>query len=298
MRKLILVMLTVAAFFPALGQELVEATALDEARIMAKAYNDRNFALYADYMVPAQYGGKDDDIAKFALAIAKYSSTLGHLTILRLVNLLSVRGTHQALFDVTVNEKPAFIVGISTDNGRHWQFSQTLSKDSNFNLVLRIIPSFDLSFATSMDPRFGHRISLEVGQRMPSVAFVDMKRKIVAVPKNRIIVLNFWSITCEPCIVEMPQLNKLVEEMVGKDVAFIAPAFYSSPEQLHNFQKSHEFNYQWVTVKDPDNYDIIVFPTHVVIDRNQSIIFKVEGANPENLANLKKFIELAKTSKF
>ena len=40
--------------------------------------------------------------------------------------------------------------------------------------------------------------------------------------KDKIIVLNFWFVQCEPCVREIPELNNLVEKYKDKDVVFIA----------------------------------------------------------------------------
>jgi len=85
-------------------------------------------------------------------------------------------------------------------------------------------------------------------------------------------VLNFWSISCGPCIAKMPELNKLVSKMKGKDVAFIAPAVYSPREVLiNNFLPKHPFDFRVVPI-DIDDYSISMLPTFVIIDKNLKVV--------------------------
>lgn len=92
--------------------------------------------------------------------------------------------------------------------------------------------------------------------------------------KRKIVVINFWFTACKPCILEMPQLNKLVAD--NKDsVIFLAPA----PEndvQIKKFLKKYMFDYNII----PASLDYITalsvehFPTHLVVDK-QGIIRQV-----------------------
>jgi len=86
--------------------------------------------------------------------------------------------------------------------------------------------------------------------------------------KGKIVVMNFWFTACKPCILEMPHLNKLVEENKNKAVVFIAPA----PEnemQIQKFLKKYAFDYNII----PSSLDYITelsienFPTHLIIDK-------------------------------
>jgi len=111
---------------------------------------------------------------------------------------------------------------------------------------------------------------------------------------GKIMVFNFWSVTCGPCIKEMPQLNELVEKMKGKDVVFIAPAFYSPKDYLvEKFLPKHPFAYNIVEITNPDDYNIFEFPTHIVTDKNHKIIYKDASGSPDNIKELNKVIENA-----
>jgi hypothetical protein len=70
----------------------------------------------------------------------------------------------------------------------------------------------------------------------------------------------------------MPELNKLVAKMRGKDVVFIAPAVLSPKDVLiNNFLPKHPFDFRVVPI-DIDDYSVSVFPTLVIIDRNLKVV--------------------------
>lgn len=86
--------------------------------------------------------------------------------------------------------------------------------------------------------------------------------------KGKVIVINFWFTACKPCILEMPHLNKLVEENKNNPVVFIAPA----PEdkaRIKKFLAKYSFDYyiipsslEYITSLKVEN-----FPTHLIIDK-------------------------------
>jgi peroxiredoxin len=46
----------------------------------------------------------------------------------------------------------------------------------------------------------------------------------LATLRGKVVVLNFWYVSCGPCRVKIPGLNQLVSEFQGKGVVFIALA--------------------------------------------------------------------------
>jgi thiol-disulfide isomerase/thioredoxin len=101
--------------------------------------------------------------------------------------------------------------------------------------------------------------------------------------KGKIVVMNFWFTACKPCILEMPHLNKLVEENKNNPVVFIAPAPEEVP-QIRRFLKKYSFDYNIIPASLGYITDLNVesFPTHLVIDR-KGIIRKVFIGYADNI---------------
>ncbi len=122
-----------------------------------------------------------------------------------------------------------------------------------------------------------------------SVSLTDFKGKVVLV--------DVWATWCGPCKQEIPALQKLEEEMAGKDVVFIS---YSIDEM-----KDHD---KWVKMvadmklggvqimgpaawKSPicTNYKIVGIPRFMVFNKNGQIV-TIDSPRPSN-PDLKKLLE-------
>jgi thiol-disulfide isomerase/thioredoxin len=92
--------------------------------------------------------------------------------------------------------------------------------------------------------------------------------------KGQVVVLNFWSTGCGPCIEEMPQLNKLVKHYAGKKVTFISLAS-NNAAALKKFFVSHPFEFTTIPSAEKIQLDIFklpgVIPYTIVIDQNYTI---------------------------
>jgi thiol-disulfide isomerase/thioredoxin len=86
--------------------------------------------------------------------------------------------------------------------------------------------------------------------------------------KGKIIIINFWFTACNPCIQEMPHLNKLVAENKDSFVLFIAPA-PENETQVKKFLKKYAFDYNIIpsSTEFISAMDIKNFPTHLVVDK-------------------------------
>jgi peroxiredoxin len=134
------------------------------------------------------------------------------------------------------------------------------------------------------------------GDKKPAPGFevktLDGETQRLADLKGKVVVLNFWYIGCSPCRVEIPGLNKLVAEFSGQDVVFIAFAL-DKPEELRNFLKDVPFNYRIVAEASTIRslFDVSVFPTHVLINKQGKIEFTLVGGSPDRDAELRPLIK-------
>jgi thiol-disulfide isomerase/thioredoxin len=100
---------------------------------------------------------------------------------------------------------------------------------------------------------------------------------------GKIVVVNFWFVSCMPCLMEMPDLNEVVEKYKGQDVVFIAPTFDNQATIGKLFADgSRSFAYRIIPeyMELINQYGIKSFPTHMIIDRNGIIVEAFSGAMP------------------
>jgi len=110
--------------------------------------------------------------------------------------------------------------------------------------------------------------------------------------KGKVIIMNYWFSACRPCVMEMPELNKLVEKYKGKDVVFLGLTYHVKPN-IKRFLQSFQFDYNLIPEAQIEihNYHVQAYPTHIVIDQDGYIVLREEGLNYDTVDILDKTIE-------
>jgi peroxiredoxin len=134
-----------------------------------------------------------------------------------------------------------------------------------------------------------------IGSRAPDFTVQDSDRTVALHDLHgKIIVLNFWTSWCEPCIVEMPSLVQLQKQMAPK-VAVLGVSTDEDERAYHNFLR--KYNIDFLTVRDPnrksaDLYGTTGQPETFIIDTHGVLRRKFIGAvnwtSPEIVEYLQK----------
>ena len=108
-------------------------------------------------------------------------------------------------------------------------------------------------------------------------------------------VVNYWSKTCAPCRVEIPEFNYLSEALApfGITVLGVNSDDHERDETL-KIAKRMEINFPTLTRAEVEMLDIAppaVLPTSYILAPDNSIVAKLEGAQ-DRVAILKKLAEL------
>lgn len=293
MRKIFLVTAMLLFFGNLWAQNSTGESAFSKANQLITFYNNKDFLNYVNCLLPQTYGNDPANKQTFADLLSNMTKKdTNKIRITKVLKTSSINGQYQALILNQFHNQDSYIFGISDDKGKNWFFTNTYSNQVQFDQIIEAIPTIDTAFSKFLDPRFGKRITYNKGQSIASFSYIDINGNSLSsdLLKGKVIVLNFWSITCGPCIMEIPELNKLVERMKDKEVVFIAPAIYTSIEFLKNsFLLKHPFNYQIVLVDNTD-YSVTSFPTHIIIDKDLKVVDQLKGYSPENIKNLEQLI--------
>jgi peroxiredoxin len=134
------------------------------------------------------------------------------------------------------------------------------------------------------------------GKKPPFFGLPDMTGNWwdLANQSGKIVLLKFWFTNCTPCIEEMPELNKLVEEFKGNpEVVFIAPAV-DEKDKTEAFLKKRTFNYTVLpeAYDLTDTYAVQGYPTHVVIGKDGKVAKVITGQNSQIFRTLRGIIRL------
>jgi hypothetical protein len=73
----------------------------------------------------------------------------------------------------------------------------------------------------------------------------------------KLIYLNMWFKGCKPCILNIPNQNKLVKQFEGRGVRIINLNVSESQEQLNAFLEKHEFLGEHYIISKGENYPLL-----------------------------------------
>lgn len=127
------------------------------------------------------------------------------------------------------------------------------------------------------------------------------KSEIAELAAGEIAVINVWATWCGPCIREIPEMNKIVEEYEGQNVRFLA--FSDEPMSTFNaFQKKRpdfEFAYE-ISFGNQKAINLLkslekqrggsAIPIHILIDKEGQVVDVFIGASSANIQKIKRFL--------
>ncbi len=98
--------------------------------------------------------------------------------------------------------------------------------------------------------------------------------------KGKVVVINFFTFFCGPCRDEMPDLNKINNELKGRGLQTLGIALSSDPTQIRFLVKQLGLEYPVLIGNDKvsDAYgSISVVPTTVIVDKQGNVAQRIEG---------------------
>jgi peroxiredoxin len=121
------------------------------------------------------------------------------------------------------------------------------------------------------------------GRIAPDFVLSDLEggRFYLNAQKGKVILLNFWSIHCVPCLQEMPLLQKLQEDYANKDAAIIG--ICTDPGEagyIDSFLKGLGVTYPVLMdteYKVASLYNIHALPATYIIDQQGMIQYNTTG---------------------
>lgn len=96
--------------------------------------------------------------------------------------------------------------------------------------------------------------------------------------RGKVVVLNFFTFTCEPCKKEMPYLRQIDQEFKSQGFQMIGIGLSSTPEQLRSLAQQLGLDYPILLGTDEVSkaYGKVEFvPTSFIIDRQGNIAQKI-----------------------
>lgn len=145
-------------------------------------------------------------------------------------------------------------------------------------------------------------VHLKKGEEMivnclfPNDTFTTVKNKHTSLKdfKGKILVINFWSIHCAPCINEIPSFHALTKKY-NKDLAVLAFTL-DSKEEISNYLQKHEFNVEVIADAKlfVQKYSLgSGLPFSILVDKTGKIIYVKSGGETDPEKRLDLYNELS-----
>ena len=176
------------------------------------------------------------------------------------------------------------------------EMSHDISVESVSNVILNKINIKDFKASDYFQPDYkivaylsGNREREEnnlVGKKAPDWTLMDTNNKTHSLTglKSKVIMIQFTSVSCGPCRVSIPFLNKLTSEYKKEDFDFVAiECTANNLRALQFYQNKSAINYTFLkSVKAAlKDYDITSFPVFFILDKDHVIKNVFNGYSEE-----------------
>ncbi|HEV2458763.1 MAG TPA: TlpA disulfide reductase family protein [Ktedonobacterales bacterium] len=121
-----------------------------------------------------------------------------------------------------------------------------------------------------------------VGHYAPEVTLLDLRDGQVKLSslRGKVVVLNFWYAACEPCVTEMPALQRVYEQEAARGLVVVGIDTSDDARTASDF--IHRLGVTYPIWRDLGEravvtYQVVDTPTSFIIDRNGVIRYKQVG---------------------
>jgi peroxiredoxin len=127
----------------------------------------------------------------------------------------------------------------------------------------------------------------EKGAQAMNFSLADTAGNMVSLSQmqGKVVVVNFFTIWCQPCRHEMPDLNAIYKENKDKGLSLVGICLGADPNQLKVLVKQLNLDYPVLVGTDQVNKDygeIVGVPTTFIIDKQGKIVDKIVGARSKD----------------
>jgi thiol-disulfide isomerase/thioredoxin len=159
------------------------------------------------------------------------------------------------------------------------------------------LPSGDMKEVKALSRWDATKIRKQLGgKEAPELEAKDITGKPVALAafKGKVVLLDFWTTWCPPCRADAPSLDKLYRKYRDRDLMIVGVSVSEERAIVEKFLKEHPHDFPVVLTSEnemPRPYQIGVFPTYIVIERDGTVVSAAEG--DQGFGELRKMLKKA-----
>lgn len=115
--------------------------------------------------------------------------------------------------------------------------------------------------------------------------------------RGKVVLIDFWSTICDPCLKEMPELVKLYQERKDKGFTVLAIATDDSNTSANVSRVAKERNMVFPVLLDSDSAVLNQYnpegrlPFTEVVDRNGVVVLKRSGYQPGDVESQRRLVD-------
>ena len=146
---------------------------------------------------------------------------------------------------------------------------------------------------TSVD-RLG---DIEVGSESPLFSTSDLQGEPVVLEDfqgRRVVILDFWATWCTPCLIAMPELQKLHEEYSGRGVEILAVNLGEGSKRIRDFMERSSYTFRVVEDRNSDVgkiFGVTAIPVQVVVGMDGRVEWIQAGYDPARMEELRQLLD-------
>jgi len=156
--------------------------------------------------------------------------------------------------------------------------------DKNVTLLMNslVTPYITILFLLSLTFSHADSVFAKTNSPAPDFTLNDISGKPVTLSqfRGKVVILNFWSIWCGPCLAEMPSLNKLYLEFKDKGLIVLAVAEDPAEKPVKSYLQEKGIAFPILMDKDRKiyfKYSLFGIPVTFLIDKKGLIAEKFIG---------------------
>ena len=120
-------------------------------------------------------------------------------------------------------------------------------------------------------------IAVAPGEELPEFTLPDLKGSPFSLVKQRgkVVIINFWASWCQPCIQEIPDLQRLQSKLKGEDVVILGIASQDIEKDARALVEKFGVTYKVVFDSDGTiarRYSVGAFPETFVVDKEGKLV--------------------------
>ena len=110
------------------------------------------------------------------------------------------------------------------------------------------------------------------------VKLTDMNSKPIDMGQShgKTLFINFWATWCKPCLEEMPSIKKAKDILKNENIVFLL-ASDETAEQILQFEKEHNYGFNYVRVQNPEELNVMALPTTFIFNPDGKLVFNEMG---------------------